>query len=180
MKTNVIASETLVKQSILHNVKNLIALSTDKTLEPCNIYGYSKLIMQNIVLRNGFSVYQGANFIWSDGSVLKIWLNQMQNGMPLTVTNLSHIRYFNDLDYVADLIIKNLEVKNKILLPEYVFMVSLKDMLEAFMDHFSYKKYKVIGSDSMEKEIETIENSIEKRIPADKKMITSWLKAHRV
>ena len=176
VKTNVIATETLVKQSIIHEVKNLIALSTDKTLEPCNIYGYSKLMMENIVLHNGFSVYQGANFIGSDGSVLEIWLNQMNRGMPLTVTNLKHIRFFNSLDYVAELIIKNLKIRNKILLPDYVYQVSLKDLLSGFMEFYSYKNYKIIGSDSMEKEIEVIQDSIKNRIKADKNTVIDWLK----
>ena len=179
VKTNVLASEKLVKNCMLHNVKNLIALSTDKTIAPCNIYGYSKLMMQNIVLRNGYSVYQGANFIWSDGSVLRIWLNQMQKGKPLTVTNLKHIRFFNSLDYVSELIIKNIDISNKIFLPEYVYEVSLKDLLEGFMEFYSYYNYKIIGSDPMEKEVEDIQSSIKKRIKADKTLVKEWLASNK-
>ena len=179
VKTNILASEKLVKNCLLHNIKNLIALSTDKTISPCNIYGYSKLMMQNIVLRNGYSVYQGANFIGSDGSVLKIWLNQMNKEEPLTVTDLNHIRFFNSLDYVSELIIKNIDIKNKILLPEYVYEVSLKDLLEGFMEFYSYYNYKIIGSDPMEKEVEDIQDSIKKRIKADKSLVKEWLATNK-
>jgi len=178
VKTNILASDIIVKQCLLHNIKNLIALSTDKSIEPCNIYGYSKLIMQNIVLNNGYSVYQGANFLWSDGSVLNIWMDQMTKGKPLTVTNPSHQRYFNTLGYVAELIIKNIDAKNKILLPEYVYKVKLQDLLDAFMEHFNYHNHIIIGADPMEKDIEVIEKSITNRIDADKETIKSWLKSY--
>ena len=68
INTNIIASETLIKCFRLNNIDNLIALSTYKSIEPCNIYiyiyiyGYSKLIMQKIILDNDYSIYQGLSF----------------------------------------------------------------------------------------------------------------------
>ncbi|AYV85814.1 MAG: 4 epimerase [Satyrvirus sp.] len=76
LRVNTIASDILIKVAKKNNVKNVIALSTDKSNNPCNTYGMCKYIMQENVLANGYSVYQGANFFWSDGSVLDIWFNQ--------------------------------------------------------------------------------------------------------
>ncbi len=94
LNTAVIVSEKLVKNCLLHNIKNLIALSTDKTIAQSNIYGHSKLMMRNIVLKNEYSVYLGANLIWSNGSLLKFWVNQMQEEKKtFTFTELINIRF---------------------------------------------------------------------------------------
>lgn len=167
IKTNVIASNNIVECSKLNKVKNVIALSTDKSIKPCNIYGYSKLIMQKLILNNNYSVYQGANFLWSDGSVLDIWMNQMNRKKKLTVTNLNHIRYFNTLTYVSELIIKNLDNKTKIILPEYVYCIKLKDLLNAFMEYFNYYEYEIIGASNYEKNVEVLNDIISNRINID-------------
>lgn len=178
IKTNIVASDTLFKQCILNNVTNVISLSTDKSIEPCNVYGYSKLIMQNNALNNGFSVYQGANFFWSDGSVLDIWMDQMNRKKSLTITNLNHKRYFNTLNYVSKLLISNLDVKNKIIFPQQVYLIKLEDLLNAFMEYFNYNNYCVIGSSSMEKEIEQLDDSISERIAINKEQIKKLIKEY--
>lgn len=170
VKTNIIASNKIMECAKLNNITNIIAISTDKSIEPCNIYGYSKLIMQKIILNNGFTVYQGANFFWSDGSVLDVWMNQMNRKKNLTVTDINHKRYFNTLSHVSKIIIKNLDVKNKIILPDYVYCIKLKDLLDAFMDYFNYHKYEIIGMSDYEKNIEELDDIIvnRKNIGVDK------------
>src|ERR1700761_7270391 len=59
-RVNALATDVLIKVAKKNNVKNLIALSTDKSNNPCNTYGIVKYIMQENVLANGYSVYQGA------------------------------------------------------------------------------------------------------------------------
>ena len=139
-------------------------MSTDKSIEPCNIYGYSKLIMQKIVLNNDYSIFQGANFFGSDGSVLDVWMDQMNRKKKLTVTNLNHKRYFNIMEDVSKIIIKNLDTKGKIILPDYVYFIKLKDLLDAFMSNFNYYEYEVIGEEDYEKEIENLDDTILNRI----------------
>ena len=178
VNTNIIASEILIKCCKLNNVTNMIGLSTDKTIEPCNIYGYSKLMMQNIILKNGYSIYQGANFFWSDGSVLDIWMNQMNKKKPLTVTNLNHQRYFNTLNFVSDLLVKNLDTKNTIILPESVYLIKIEDLLYAFMEYFNYNNYNIIGSESVEKNIEQLDDTISNRISINKDEIKELIKEY--
>lgn len=176
IKTNVIASNNIIEIAKLNNIKNIIALSTDKSIEPCNIYGYSKLIMQKIVLNNGYSVFQGANFFGSDGSVLDVWMNQMNLKKKLTVTSFDHKRYFNVLDDISKIIIKNLDNKGNIILPDYVYCVKLKDLLDAFMSHFNYYDYEIIGVEDYEKEIEDLDDIISNRINIDANKIKELIK----
>lgn len=178
IKTNILASNIIVESAKLNNIKNVIALSTDKSIEPCNIYGYSKLIMQKIILNNNFSIYQGANFFGSDGSVIDVWVNQMTRKKKLTVTNLNYRRYFNIMPDISKIIIKNLDVKNKIILPEYVYCVKLKDLLDAFMEYFNYYEYEIIGAENYEKEIEELDDIISNRIDIDKNKIKDLINQH--
>ena len=163
INTNIIATDIIVDCALVNKIKNLVGITTDKSIKPCNVYGYSKLLMQKIILNKGYSVYQGANFFGSDGSVLDIWMRQKQKNESLTVTNLKHKRWFNSLSYVSKLIIKNIDIKNDILLPEYVYLITLEDLLISFIEKYNYKNYKVIGSDDNEKEIELIDDTIKTR-----------------
>ena len=177
INTNVIASETLVNKCLEYKIKNLIALSTDKSLEPCNVYGYSKLLMQKCVLENNYAVYQGANFFWSDGSVLDIWKEQMLLNRHLTVTNLEHVRYFNTLEQVATILIKNLDTKG-IILPDFVYIIKLGDLYNSFVKYYNYNKVVTTGCNSYEKNIEQLDDDIKIRIPIDENKIIDLIKEY--
>ncbi len=159
LQTNTIASSQIVELCQINNVKNLICLSTDKSNTPFNVYGMSKNIMERIVLKANYSIYQGANFFGSDGSVIDIWFNQMCSKNPLTVTDLSHIRYFNDIDYIAKILLENLDSKG-IILPKFVYKIQLDKLLKAFIKKFNYSEVKEIGKRNFEKAIEDLDPAI--------------------
>lgn len=159
IKTNVLASKVIIDLCIESKVKNLLCLSTDKSNTPFNIYGMSKNIMERMVLSEGYSIYQGANFFGSDGSVIDIWFNQKCNNIPLTVTDLNHVRYFNDIEHICDKIIKGLD-KKCIILPDYVYKIQLGTLLTAFQKKFEYNKVQLMGKTTYEKAIEELDPSI--------------------
>lgn len=163
-RVNALATDLLMKVAKRNNIINFIALSTDKTNNPCNTYGIVKYIMQENILANGYSVYQGANFFWSDGSVLDVWFNQYIKNKPLSVRNDKHVRYFNTIDHVCDRIFKNINEKNKIILPDHVLVVKMKDLLDAFTEYFKYNKIELIKQYGYEKEIEILRDEITDKI----------------
>ncbi|BCS83207.1 4 epimerase [Cotonvirus japonicus] len=175
MRVNAIASDILIKVAKKYNVTNLIALSTDKSNNPCNTYGIVKYIMQENVLANGYSVYQGANFFWSDGSVLDIWFNQYTKNKPLSIRNKNHIRYFNTIDHVCEKIYQNLNKKNMIILPDHVYVVKLQDLLEAFMEYFKYNKLQSIDQYDYEKSIEILKDEITIKIQLSKQELVTFI-----
>ena len=86
MKTNVLGCENLIKACFENNVKNIIALSTDKASSPLNLYGATKLIADKLfVTANNykgssnikFSVVRYGNVLGSRGSVIPIFLKVM-------------------------------------------------------------------------------------------------------
>ena len=158
LNTNIYSSKILASISKKYNLENMIAITTDKSIEPVNIYGYSKLIMQKIIQKYNYICYQGANFFWSDGSVLDIWLDQKKYNLPLTITSFEHTRYYNYIGHVSNLIKENLD-KDSLILPNYVFKISNKILFEAFTKYFNYFDHKFINFDN-EKKIELIDNNI--------------------
>jgi UDP-N-acetylglucosamine 4,6-dehydratase/5-epimerase len=160
LKINTIASNSIVDLCLINKVKNLICLSTDKSNTPFNAYGMSKNLMERIVLKSGYSVYQGANFFGSDGSVIDIWFNQYCSKLSLTVTDVNHVRYFNEIEHVIEKIIENIDSMGKIILPDHVYEISLEILLESFCEKFNYNKVVHTGKRSFEKDVEDLDPTI--------------------
>lgn len=160
IQTNVIATDELIKVSKHYNIKNMIAISTDKANSPKNVYGMSKYMMEKLVLDNGYTIYQGVNFLWSDGSVFDIWSKQMNKDRYLTVTNPNFIRYFDTIESICKDIIDNIDKKHTIILPQKAYMLSVKQCLDCFCKYFNYNKFAIIGAMDIEKNIEEINSSI--------------------
>ena len=70
---NIVGTKNIITLANKYNVDNLVALSTDKANVPINTYGMTKYLMEQMILQYNYSIYQGVNFFWSDGSVLDIW-----------------------------------------------------------------------------------------------------------
>jgi UDP-N-acetylglucosamine 4,6-dehydratase/5-epimerase len=177
-RVNAAATDFLIKVAKRNNIKNLIALSTDKSNNPCNTYGIVKYIMQENVLASGSSVYQGANFFWSDGSVLDIWFNQYIKNKPLSVRNCQHVRYFNTIDHVCEKIFENLDEKNKIILPDHVYVIKMSDLLEAFKQFFKYDNVQMVPQYNYEKEIEILRDEITNKISLTKDQLMSFVEQY--
>ena len=166
LRTNTIASSQIVDLCKINNIKNLMCLSTDKSNFPFNIYGMSKNIMEKIVLGQNYSIYQGANFFGSDGSVVDIWFNQMSSKLPLSVTDRSYIRYFTDITYVCQNLMDNID-RVGIILPKIVYKINIGLLLDAFCHKFEYVNIVDIGKKIFEKEIEDLDPSITDIIELD-------------
>lgn len=153
IETNINGSLNIVKLSVKYKVKNLIAISTDKANDPINLYGYSKKIMEDIVSHYGYSIYQGVNFFWSDGSVLDIWYNQMKNEKNLKITNFNQSRNYSTISNICYDLINNLDSKNKIIIPSKIFNIKLIDLFNIFVKFFNYdsKKIDIVGDRKNEK-----------------------------
>ena len=162
---NVVASNKLIQIAKNNKINNMIALGTDKSNDPCNIYGHTKKIMQDNVIKNNYSIYQSANFFWSDGSILDIWFNQYIRNKPITIRNPGHVRFFNTIDYVSSRILDNINCEGgTIMSPKYVYIVKIGDLLEAFRTYFNYHKVEFIPTYEYEKLIEKLSDDEIKKI----------------
>ena len=112
LKTNVIGTENLLNAAIVEGVKKVIVLSTDKAVYPINAMGISKAMMERVSVAKGRNVSDTmiactryGNVMASRGSVIPLFINQIKNGRPLTITDPKMTRFMMSLEEAVDLIL---------------------------------------------------------------------------
>jgi len=113
VRTNVLGTENVLDSAIQHGVKNVVVLSTDKAAYPINAMGVSKAMMEKVAIAKGRELGDGArtkicctrygNVMASRGSVIPLWVEQMEQGNPITITNPEMTRFMMTLDDAVDL-----------------------------------------------------------------------------
>ena len=114
IKTNVLGAANLIDAAIDHNVKNVMALSTDKAANPVNLYGATKLCSDKLfVAANAysglhdtrFSVVRYGNVVGSRGSVIPYFLAQRPQGY-LTITDTRMTRFLITLESAVEFVVR--------------------------------------------------------------------------
>jgi len=112
VKTNVIGTENVLNSAIKAGVKKVLALSTDKAVYPINAMGVSKAMMERVVVAKGRSetgtmiaCTRYGNVMASRGSVIPLFINQIRNGQPITITDPEMTRFMMSLDQAVDLVL---------------------------------------------------------------------------
>lgn len=114
-RTNVEGTENVLLSAIEHGVKNVVVLSTDKAAYPINAMGISKALMEKVAIAKGRELGEDAqtticctrygNVMASRGSVIPLWVEQMMDGKPITITDPEMTRFMMTLDDAVDLVI---------------------------------------------------------------------------
>jgi UDP-N-acetylglucosamine 4,6-dehydratase len=114
VKTNVMGTDNVLEAAILNGVRRVICLSTDKAVYPINAMGISKAMMEKVYVAKSRSVdpyltticgTRYGNVMASRGSVIPLFVNQLQSGQPLTVTDGAMTRFMMTLDEAVDLVL---------------------------------------------------------------------------
>ena len=111
VKTNVIGTENLLNSAISADVKKVIALSTDKAVYPINAMGISKAMMERVIVSKARNVKgtmiactRYGNVMASRGSVIPLFIDQIKNGKPITITDPNMTRFMMSLDDAVNLV----------------------------------------------------------------------------
>lgn len=111
MKTNIQGSDNVLTSAITHGVKKIVCLSTDKAVYPISTMGATKLCMEKLALQKAMNqnetkicITRFCNLISSNGSVVPLFINQIQNNLPLTVTNPDMVRFIMSVNDAIDLV----------------------------------------------------------------------------
>ena len=110
--TNITGTINIVNAAVSQRVKKVIFISTDKAVEPNNVMGATKFIAERIMINTQianitrFACIRFGNVFNSQGSVVPLFLKQIQNGGPVTVTSPEMTRFFMSLEDAAGLILK--------------------------------------------------------------------------
>jgi UDP-N-acetylglucosamine 4,6-dehydratase/5-epimerase len=112
VKTNIVGTENLLNSAINAGVKKVIALSTDKAVYPINAMGISKAMMERVIVAKGRNVKDTmiactryGNVMASRGSVIPLFIDQVKNGKPITITDPNMTRFMMSLDDAVDLVL---------------------------------------------------------------------------
>ena len=111
-KTNVFGTENVIQSAITNNVKKVICLSTDKAAYPINAMGISKALMEKVAeasSRNSSKTVvcltRYGNVMASRGSVIPLFIDQINNNKPITVTDPNMTRFLMSLDDAVNLVL---------------------------------------------------------------------------
>lgn len=115
VETNVYGTNNVLESAIEHGVKNIVVLSTDKAAYPINAMGISKAMMEKVAIAKGRQLGPNAgtticctrygNVMASRGSVIPLWVEQMEEGKPITITDPNMTRFMMTLNDAVDLVI---------------------------------------------------------------------------
>jgi len=111
LKTNVMGAENIINSAINAGVEKVILLSTDKAVYPINAMGISKAMMERVVVAKGRNVKNTmivctryGNVMASRGSVIPLFIDQIKEGKPITITDPNMTRFMMSLDEAVDLV----------------------------------------------------------------------------
>lgn len=179
VRTNVIGTNNVLLSAIEHGVSNVVVLSTDKASYPINAMGISKAMMEKVAIAKGRELGRDAktvicctrygNVMASRGSVIPLWVDQMMEGKPITITNPDMTRFMMTLDDAVDLVVfafthgqnGDLFVQKAPAATLDTLAKALRGLYAQMDPKFAQTEIKVIGSRHGEKLYETLVTSEE-------------------
>jgi len=166
VRTNVIGTDNVLTAAIEAGVKSVICLSTDKAAYPINAMGITKAIEEKVAIAKSrqtnttkICCTRYGNVMCSRGSVIPLWIDQIRNGNPITLTEPNMTRFIMSLDEAVDLVLFAFENgKNGDILVQKAPACTIQTQAEAVCELFGGKKeeIKVIGIRHGEKMYETL------------------------
>ncbi|NLJ43162.1 MAG: polysaccharide biosynthesis protein [Bacteroidales bacterium] len=188
VRTNVLGCENVLNSAFEYKVKRVIVLSTDKAVYPINAMGMSKALSEKVMisksrnLNGSGSVFCGTrygNVMASRGSVIPLFINQIKQNQPITITDPNMTRFMMTLDEAVELVLFAFNNGNNgDIFVQKSPAVTIGDLAQALMELYNSKtEIRIIGTRHGEKLYETLVNREEMvkaidegsyfRIPAD-------------
>lgn len=167
VKTNIEGTDNVLHAAIDTGVKRVVCLSTDKAAYPINAMGISKAMMEHVIYANArVAAERGGtvicctrygNVMCSRGSVIPLFIEQIKNGNPITITDPNMTRFLMNLDEAVDLVQYAFENAN----PGDLFIQkanasTIGDLARAVQKLFGDTEINIIGTRHGEKIYETL------------------------
>lgn len=169
IQTNILGAENVLEAAAKNNLKKVIVLSTDKAVYPINTMGMTKALMEKITIskardarvKSAGAVYcstRYGNVMCSRGSIIPLFIKQIKEGKPLTVTNPNMTRFMMSLEESVSLVM--FAFQNAV--PGDVFVqkapaTTIHDLAIALKELFkATNEIKIIGARHGEKMYETL------------------------
>jgi len=167
VKTNVIGAGNVMEAAIQNDVKKVVVLSTDKAVYPINAMGMSKALMEKVMVAKSRNTTDTilcgtryGNVMASRGSVIPLFVNQLQTNQPITITDPSMTRFMMTLEDAVDLVLFAFKNAN----PGDIFVqkapaATIEDLAKALKSLYKCdSEIKIIGTRHGEKLYESLVN----------------------
>jgi len=169
VKTNILGTENVLNAAIAQGVGKVIVLSTDKAVYPINAMGMSKALMEKVMTAKSRTVDEKrivlcgtryGNVIASRGSVIPLFVKQIKEGVPLTITDPNMTRFIMSLENAVELVLYAFENGNAgDIFVQKAPACTIGDLAVAVKELFGAKnEVKIIGTRHGEKLFETLLN----------------------
>ena len=169
VQTNIIGAENVLEAAARNQVKRVVVLSTDKAVYPINAMGMSKALMEKLAVskardsrvQNINAIYTSTrygNVMCSRGSIIPLFIQQIKEGKPLTITNPNMTRFMMSLQNSVELVMYAFQFGN----PGDIFVqkspaASINVLAQALKELFKAdNEIKIIGERHSEKLYETL------------------------
>ena len=190
VRTNVLGTENVLTAAIEEGVKKVICLSTDKAAYPVNAMGTSKAMMEKVIVAKSRTVSpeetticctRYGNVMCSRGSVIPLFISQIKEGKPLTVTEPAMTRFIMSLEEAVELVVFAFEhAQSGDIMVQKAPACTIEILAQAVKELFHVNnEVRVIGIRHGEKMYETLltnkkcENAVDMghfyRVPCDKR-----------
>jgi UDP-glucose 4-epimerase len=168
VRTNVLGTANVLDSAVEHGVEKVVVLSTDKAAYPINAMGMSKALMEKVAVAKGRELGETSptticctrygNVMASRGSVIPLWVEQIKENKPITITDPEMTRFMMTLDDAVDLVVYAFtHGHNADLFVQKAPAATLDTLSQALKELYkSETEVKVIGTRHGEKLYETL------------------------
>ena len=178
LRTNVIGGENVIEAAIINKVSRVICLSTDKAVYPINAMGISKALMEKVMVAKARTAgpdtvicgTRYGNVLASRGSVVPLFVRQLREGKPLTITDPDMTRFIMTLPEAVDLVLHAFtEGRNGDLFVQKAPGVTIADLARAVLEVMGQPDHpiKIIGTRHGEKQYEALLSREERAVAED-------------
>ena len=169
VQTNILGAENVLEAAARNNVKRVVVLSTDKAVYPINTMGMSKAVMEKLAVSKArdprvqavdavYTATRYGNVMASRGSIIPLFIKQIKEGKPLTITNPKMTRFMMSLDQSVELVLFAFTNGN----PGDIFVqkspgATIESLAQAIKELFNAdNEIQIIGERHAEKMYETL------------------------
>jgi len=138
--TNILGSQNVARVAVQRQVEHVVASSTDKASAPINAYGVSKAAMEHLFQEanawgdTSFTLARYGNVIGSTGSVIPLFIRQMKEHKPITITSREMTRFWITLDQAVDLIVASVMSANGTVIVPKAPAMSMETLAQGFAE----------------------------------------------
>lgn len=139
-RINMFGSANVINACVVNGCK-LINISTDKAINPSSVYGRTKALVENMVNQACGCNIRSGNVLWSSGSVLNIWVEQIKQNNSITITSVDMTRFFIKASDLASFVVSHADSTGTFTVPMQSY--KLIDIAEKFIESYGNKSTKI-------------------------------------